>query len=146
MTCLSLLICHITRIIFHININAVFHFNQVQTKSEGFARLSLRDIFYKNPLIKTANHQRRKIVCFGCICRMLRYSQLSKNCVMRNQRHCLSEASLALISHGFSSFLMTQNILASETAPKTNYFSARPLSKDFLYSSISESILPSPAL
>ena len=39
--------------------------------------------FYKNPLSKTANHQRRKIVCFVCICRILRYSKLAKICVMR---------------------------------------------------------------
>ena len=50
-------------------------------------------------------------------------------CVMSNLRHCLSAASLALIAHAFSRFMTAQNILVPETAPKTNYFSARPFSK-----------------
>ena len=64
MICLSLLICHIPHIIFHININAVFHFNQVQTKSDRFARPSLRDIFIKNPLTNSQQPaQKNSLFC-----------------------------------------------------------------------------------
>ena len=39
------------------------------------------------------------------------------------------QASLALFSHAFSRFFVAKNILVSETAHETNYFSARPLIK-----------------
>ena len=50
---------------------------------------------------------RRKIVCFVCICRILRYSKLAKICVMRKMTHCLSRhaASLWHFSHALSRFL-----------------------------------------
>ena len=45
---------------------------------------------------------------------------------MRKMTHCLSRhaASLWHFSHAFSRFLAAQNTLVSETAHKTNYFSA----------------------